>query len=486
VVTVAQWTGQEARALRWALRMTMQDFAAHLGVNVRTVAKWEARGAGIRLRAVTQAILDTALARADDHAHERLATTLNHPRPTKPDNATDETSETAAPAALKERAGLDNSTVELSDRAMQGHSDDLLSVNDPTLSFPGGKEEVSNTKEGIPGRRDVLRLGRDLGLAYLLDSAAKESVKLRGDLAAGRAAGQILTILEEEAVNLGLRIVRVPHLLLFERALAHGRIVRRLMYEPRPSGDRRRLERLVCQYALAVGEILFMEGSFKRAETWYSVARTAALESGDEDLVDLAVASSAYLPSYSDDPEGVLALVVPRLDQRRGASPGVAWLWAFRAKAEASLRMAAEHERSIERSREVLDSVAPEKVFPGIFSFTHAKLAFYETCGLVRLGRLRQATTAAEKALNLYDRTDTSERALVRLEYAIGLVDAGELEEACSFASAAVGDPRTSLCSTVSQSARDFDRSLPATRAPELHEWRETLRLYHGGEDEFS
>lgn len=41
MTTVRQWTGQEATALRDALRMTMQDFAYHLGVNPRTIGKWK-------------------------------------------------------------------------------------------------------------------------------------------------------------------------------------------------------------------------------------------------------------------------------------------------------------------------------------------------------------------------------------------------------------------------------------------------------------
>ena len=40
---VASWTGGRADALRQALRMTNETFAAHLGVAVRTVANWRAQ-----------------------------------------------------------------------------------------------------------------------------------------------------------------------------------------------------------------------------------------------------------------------------------------------------------------------------------------------------------------------------------------------------------------------------------------------------------
>ncbi len=42
MVTVQRWSGREARLLRDALRMSLRDFAAYLGVSDRTVSNWEA------------------------------------------------------------------------------------------------------------------------------------------------------------------------------------------------------------------------------------------------------------------------------------------------------------------------------------------------------------------------------------------------------------------------------------------------------------
>jgi tetratricopeptide (TPR) repeat protein len=75
--TVRQWTGLEAKALRVALRMTMHEFADCLGVGTRTVAKWEARGSDIQPMPQTQAILDTALAKASSDAQARFAATVS-------------------------------------------------------------------------------------------------------------------------------------------------------------------------------------------------------------------------------------------------------------------------------------------------------------------------------------------------------------------------------------------------------------------------
>jgi transcriptional regulator with XRE-family HTH domain len=76
VTVVGQWTGQEASALRHALRLTIRDFAEHLGVAERTVAKWEAGGSAMVPVLVMQAALDTVLERASDEAKGRFAMLL--------------------------------------------------------------------------------------------------------------------------------------------------------------------------------------------------------------------------------------------------------------------------------------------------------------------------------------------------------------------------------------------------------------------------
>jgi Sulfatase-modifying factor enzyme 1/Helix-turn-helix domain len=70
--TVPQWTGREVRALRAARRMSVREFAAHLGVSDRMVSKWEAGGEAMRPRAMNQAALDTSLAMATADARTRF------------------------------------------------------------------------------------------------------------------------------------------------------------------------------------------------------------------------------------------------------------------------------------------------------------------------------------------------------------------------------------------------------------------------------
>lgn len=83
VITVGTWTGQEARLLRGALRLSQRGFAAHLGVSERIVATWDKRGATIVPRSEVQAILDTALTTASAEAQIRFTQAMK-PGTTQP------------------------------------------------------------------------------------------------------------------------------------------------------------------------------------------------------------------------------------------------------------------------------------------------------------------------------------------------------------------------------------------------------------------
>jgi transcriptional regulator with XRE-family HTH domain len=70
--SVFRWTGIEIRMLRLAMRMSVREFSAHLGVSDRMVSKWEAGGASIVPRHINQAALDTCLARAAAEVQARF------------------------------------------------------------------------------------------------------------------------------------------------------------------------------------------------------------------------------------------------------------------------------------------------------------------------------------------------------------------------------------------------------------------------------
>ncbi|HZM83132.1 MAG TPA: NB-ARC domain-containing protein [Candidatus Limnocylindrales bacterium] len=73
---VQRWSGREARALREAMRMSVRTFASFLGVSGRTISFWEEGGSAKFPSPDSQALLDTALARATAEDRERFRQAL--------------------------------------------------------------------------------------------------------------------------------------------------------------------------------------------------------------------------------------------------------------------------------------------------------------------------------------------------------------------------------------------------------------------------
>ncbi|MET7422130.1 hypothetical protein [Dactylosporangium sp. NPDC005555] len=89
MIAVREWSGSEALALRKAMRMSVREFALHLGVAARTVSKWEQLGPTTSPRPQTQAILDTALARCPATVQLRFELHTGTARPQPPASTPD-------------------------------------------------------------------------------------------------------------------------------------------------------------------------------------------------------------------------------------------------------------------------------------------------------------------------------------------------------------------------------------------------------------
>lgn len=103
MTTVRKWSGRETRALREAKRMSVREFAAHLGVSDRTVSKWEAGGPDVYPRPDTQAILDTALERSSSEVKARFDLLFS------PDAAAGASSAGGDPPVLEDEGSRDHS-----------------------------------------------------------------------------------------------------------------------------------------------------------------------------------------------------------------------------------------------------------------------------------------------------------------------------------------------------------------------------------------
>ncbi len=338
----------------------------------------------------------------------------------------------------------------------------------------GRPEEVSSTR-----RRDFMAIGSLAAAGQVFQSLEHELDLMHMTLDRGTTSEERTTHLEGVATDLGVQVVQIPPLALINPALAALHSIRALLEQRQPTRQQVRLVRASAMICTVAGEIMFNVGQFKKADDWYKTAEHAAYDVGDRYLLDIALAGQAYLPTYSDDPRGVLALLEPRLGSGRAPSPAIAWLWGFKARAHAALSEPDEFRRSIEQAQEALARSRAELIGPGIFSFVPEKLAFYEATGAVRLNKPETALLSADRALSLYDPSETTEPTLTRLERASALAQASDIEEGCRVATDALLDPNVFHGITVKTYARRFDTIVRGIQSPATKQWREIRAELH-------
>jgi tetratricopeptide (TPR) repeat protein len=344
---------------------------------------------------------------------------------------------------------------------------------------PSSTDHVTDAEEVSPTRRRDVIAFSGLALASpAIDGLERELDLIHLTLDRGTTSEERTTRLERTASDLGVQAVEeAPDVI--NPALRAMRTVRGLLEERQPTRQQVRLVRVTAMLSTVVGEILFQTGNFSKAREWYQTAGHAAADIGDRNLMDIALAGQAYLPTYSNDPRGALALLAPRLEANPIPSPAVAWLWGFTARAHAALGDLTAFQRSIQNAHEALARSPAELVGPGIFSRQPANLLFYEATGAVALSQSGPALSAADRAAAHLTHGDT-DRILVRLEMARALAQSGEVPEACRVATDALMQPGFYHDVGVRAYATKFDVMIRGIQSPETREWRQVLAASHG------
>ncbi|MGH3820636.1 MAG: helix-turn-helix domain-containing protein, partial [Pseudonocardiaceae bacterium] len=147
MVTVQCWTGAETKALRQAMRLSVRAFAAYLGIDARSVNKWEARLGTITLRPAPQSIMNTALGRAPDDVKNNFAQTVS----TREQEQGVNTALNVEPAHSLLRAEPEPSTLVPSARNDGNDSSSVTRWNHHSITFVAQRitgEDFSITRRG--------------------------------------------------------------------------------------------------------------------------------------------------------------------------------------------------------------------------------------------------------------------------------------------------------------------------------------------------
>jgi hypothetical protein len=169
----------------------------------------------------------------------------------------------------------------------------------------------------------------------------------------------------------------------------------------------------------------------KESREWFATGRSAAQEIESVRLRSWLTSREALACLYYEGPDTAARL--GRLARRGSGGPASAaqaLAPAVEARALAQLGQRAEAVALIRFSEDLFHKVADPGSQPAALGFSQAKLMFYKGNVLARAGNPIEALDACGSALAAIPVHDTVDRAHVRLDSALALVRAGEVEAA--------------------------------------------------------
>lgn len=382
------WTGADARRLRKvALRMSLREFADHLGVSHRTISKWEQAGSSRVPRPHMQAVLDTALRQADPSARSRFA-----------DGA--------------RVSGGQAATVSAPDgwAADLGHVDDLdrrtmlKALGVGTVTMAAGNKMLSPTADrtGRVGKMEV-------------DSLLEHTARLRrlDDFLGG-------------ADTYGLYMSELRKTTDFVRSATCT------------SEVRASLTSVVAEQEQLAGWAAFDAGMYAEAYGHYTASLAAAREVEDSTLAGNALAFLAYQYIATDKPRVDLA-TESYATAKQAATPKVRTLLLERmAWTHAVAGQAKETEAALSAARESLGVEDDREEPDWVFWVDDVELEIMAGRCWTALRRTLRAVPTLESVLKRYDDTHARDKSMYLTWLAHAYIDAGEVEQGAAVTSRAL------------------------------------------------
>ncbi|MBW0115288.1 transcriptional regulator [Pseudonocardia sp. KRD-169] len=258
---------------------------------------------------------------------------------------------------------------------------------------------------------------------------------------------------------------------------------------------RDRITRALAESALLVGRIEFFDlrRTDAAAETYVRALQFAG-EADDQLLGAAILAHAAFVPGWAGDREGATErLAAARAYGRRGSAPALMRAWIDAVEAECVSRCgdpnAALGLISRAEAELAVDVDAGLHPVPDWMNwFTPVRLAAFKGNTELAAGHIKRARTTLTAVLDALPAADVKQRSVVLGDLAAVAVAAGDVEEACRAADAALDELSRTWYETGMDRIRDVRRSLrqwqdqPCVRALDdrLYGWATTLNAISG------
>lgn len=457
MAVVGTWTGHEAKALRCALRMTVQLFAERIGVAVRTAAYWESRGAAVRPQPDTQAALDTLLTRCDADTDARFRFLCGSSEGSLV--SADEVRQTPQELIdllldrLAQAGAADFTRPDQAGEAVRRALREATRLKAAITTLPTIERQpiIDLTESRLTGgdgmdRRAVVRLFGTLGVVAAGSGTADRLLAFNRAEAAtgfGRVGEELLSGMREvtQAYAQAWGVAPVAELARLTRA--HLNAVVSHLEAATGSSLRARLGSVAAETAALAGWLTCLQDRRGEARSLFLLALDSARDAQDDTLHALALGSLAYLDSpVPRGAAGGSRTAVRRLEQALTLLPADAssaarsWLHAQLAVEHAALGDAKAFDRAIGLAEAA--ALSPQDALDSEVFGQRGILTFWgpEGVGVTKsrglgwslLGHARAADTIAPTVKA--GGTALGEATLL-LDLAAGQVRAGQFEPAC-------------------------------------------------------
>lgn len=375
---VREWTGREARALRHALRLSTRAFADYLGVSARTISKWESLAEQTSPRPDTQAILDTALSKANPEAKARFRG-LVHRLPTDDEVHTEFTAQ---------------------------HTDDDMKRR--TLIALAGPAAIG----AGPIADKLERARRSLECALGFEPAEQDADDW-----------------ERIAAEYARRVHLLPPATTLP-ALAGDFAALRSDISSAPDRVRTRMVHSAAQLAAVTAIVMVILRQHHVAARWWLTAARAATSVGDPRLSALVAGRQAVMSLYDTAPDKVLAMADRAISAGGSrACPGV--LNGLSARAQALARLGRDDDALVALNEvgDLFEKLpSHDSTDPGSqWSWPENRLHFIASVVHSRAGRVVAATRAQDAALSSYPVESWSGPAQIEAQRATVLIRSGDV-----------------------------------------------------------
>ncbi|RBO85261.1 transcriptional regulator [Nocardia puris] len=364
-----EWTGFEAAALQEAMRCSVRDFAAMLGIETTTVTNWRTGLGSVRPRTKAQGILDTTYQqRTTPEDRERFAQIVAEGE--------------AAWRRRRSSASLQRDLPEPVAAIVAADHD----------VFEGPSEVVERmrllqTREVDDAVLDVI----DLALADLLDR-----YELEGPV---RLAGEVRALRRE--VDALLDLCR----------------------QPRQS---QRLFRLAGQLAGVLGYMAVNRGRFHHADIYSREALSVAEFIQDTDLQAWAKGTQSFCAYYKGDYPGAVALAEEGIQLAAGGPQAIRLYTNGLARALGRFGDRTGVERAIDAAMSVASTVdTPSGLSPALSfaAYSEARWKANAATAYLTVGEYDKSLAYGRQVEDLVNSSDSAwSRSLVRLDMATALV----------------------------------------------------------------